>query len=276
MDFAVLNGRLMALEKLNKCWQNYGTFFGDGVYEVIRSYNGRIFALDDHIKRLSNSLEGIELDGVNVEQIKQQIIEVFDKAKIKNAKIYAQVTRGCGPRSHFLEENITPDVLIMISELPDFTDQKQNGIKAITYPDLRWKRCDIKSLNLLPNVMASRAAQKKGCQEAILVSEQGFITEGAGSGFFAINNGKLYTTPLKDNILPSISRKYILKAAADLNIELIEEHLSPQQAQKFDEMFIGVTTRDIIAIVQFDGQPIGNGQIGPITIKLQNQFQKYT
>ena len=276
LEIAVLNGKTTELEELDNSWLNYGTYFGDGVYEVIRSYNGKIFALDDHFIRLKASLEAIEMEDADVEAIRRQAISAFDSAGIKNAKIYMQITRGCGERSHFLIKGLKPDVLIMVENLPDATDQKANGLKVITYPDLRWKRCDIKSLNLLANVMASRAAQKKGCGEAILVNERGFITEGAGSSFYTIFDGKIWTTPLNENILPSVSRKYILKAASELGIGVVEEHVKAADASKAQEMLIGVTTRDVVGVVEFDGQPIGDGKVGKITRMLEKQFAHYT
>ena len=276
LEIAVLNGKTTELKKMDNSWLNYGTYFGDGVYEVIRSYNGKIFAMDDHMIRLKASVEAIELEHVDVETIRKQIIAAFDTAGIKNAKIYMQITRGCGERSHFLIKGLTPDILIMVENLPDATDQKTNGIKVITYPDLRWKRCDIKSLNLLANVMASRAAQKKHCGEAILVNEQGFITEGAGSSFYTIFDGKIWTTPLNENILPSVSRKYILKAAKELGIAVVEEHAKAADAPKAQEMLIGVTTRDVVGIVEFDGHAIGDGKVGKITRMLEKQFALYT
>jgi D-alanine transaminase len=276
LEIAVLNGKTTKIEELDNSWLNYGTYFGDGVYEVIRSYNGKIFAMDDHMIRLKASLEAIEMEHVNVDAVHKQILSAFDSAGIKNAKIYMQITRGCGIRSHFLDKNMRPDVLIMVENLPDATDQKTNGIKVITYPDLRWKRCDIKSLNLLANVMATRAAQKKGGGEAILVSEQGFITEGAGSSFYTIFDNKIWTTPLNENILPSVSRKYVLKAASELGIGIVEEHVKAADASKAKEMLIGVTTRDVVGIVEFDGQQIGDGKVGKITRMLEKQFAEYT
>lgn len=275
MELATLNGRFYPLSELDPAWQNHGTFFGDGVYDVMRSYNNKIFALDDHMIRLANSIKAIEIEGIDVEIIREQIVSSFEKSTIENAKIYIQVTRGCGPRSHLLKNTMKPDVLIIISNLDDAADQKQNGIKVISYPDLRWKRCDIKSLNLLPNIMATRAAQKKKCIEAILVNDDNFITEGASSSFFAIFDSKIHTTPLKGNILPSISRKYVFKAAQDLGIPIVEKHININDISKSHEMFIGVTTRDVVGIVKFDEHIIGDGKVGPMTRKLEEQFATY-
>lgn len=276
MELAVINNHVCGLDELDRSWKNYGTFFGDGVYEVIRSYDGKIFALDDHMIRLNNSLKAIEITGVDVEILREQIVANFERSAIKNAKIYVQITRGCGERSHFLDPEMRPDILISISNLPDFTDQKENGIKVITYPDLRWKRCDIKSLNLLANVMATRAAQKADAQEAILITENSIITEGAGSSFFIFENETVFTTPLDENILPSISRKYISKCVEELELNFVQEHISVERAKKADEMFIGVTTRDVVGVVEFDKVPVSNSKPGKITKKIAQQFLTHT
>lgn len=275
MQLAILNGQINQYDKLDRAWLNYGTFFGDGVYEVIRSYNGKIFALDEHLERLQSSMEKIGLSGIDIASVKNDILKGFDDANIANAKVYVQITRGCADRNHFLPDKINPDCLITITELPDFSDQKQNGIKAITYPDIRWKRCDIKSLNLLANVMATREAQKQGCKEAVFVDDNGLITECASAAFFAVINGKIHTAPLTANILPSITRKYILKACQNIGIEALETQITKDQAYNAEELFIGVSTRDIAGIIELDKKTISAGKPGPITTKLNEHFKTY-
>ena len=153
---------------------------------------------------------------------------------------------------------------------------KTRGIAVSTHPDLRWKRCDIKSLNLLPNVLATQAAADKGCGEAILVNESGFITEGSHSAFFAIFGQKLQTTALTANVLPSITRKFVLKAAENVGLEIAEQSLTPQQAGQADELFIAVTTKDIVPAVKFDDKSIGDGRPGKYTKLLMEQFHSFT
>ena len=150
------------------------------------------------------------------------------------------------------------------------------GIAVSTHPDWRWKRCDIKSLNLLANVLARQDAAEKGCGEAILVDEAGLITEGAGSGFFGILDRSLWTAPLSANILPSITRKFVLQAARNLGMEVVEQCLTPQQAASASELFIVVTTKDIVPVVKFDGTVIGDGKPGPQTAALIAEFRKST
>ena len=147
---------------------------------------------------------------------------------------------------------------------------------VITYPDLRWKRCDIKSLNLLPNVLARQSAAEKGAKEAILVNEAGFITEGAASSFFAVFGKTVRTAPLKDNILPSITRKYVVQAALNTNLAVLEKHLTPAEAIEANELFIAVTTKDIVGVVKFDDKVIGDGKPGNVTKQLEKAFLEFT
>ncbi len=276
MQFAMIDDKLIPLNEVGQEYFDRGIFFGDGVYEVIRSYNGKIFALDEHLERFSASLKAIEITKVDIEQVRSRIIQAFDAANISNAAIYFHITRGSGPRNHAGGDDLKPNFFMTIKELEDDTKVKTQGISVITYPDQRWKRCDIKSLNLLPNVMARRHAAKKGCDEAIFVNEEGFITEGAASAFFAINQKKLQTSPLSANILPSITRKFVIQAAKSVGLDIVDKSLTPQEACLCDELFIAVTTKDIVPVVKFDDKTIGNGKPGKFTQALAKEFRKFT
>jgi len=276
MQIAMVNDKLLPAEELESIYFDRAIYFGDGIYEVVRSYNGRIFALEEHLQRFANGLAAIEITAVNIDEIRQRILKAFEAAEIKNAKIYFHITRGSALREHSWDENLKPNFFLTVTELPEFSEIKAKGIAVSTYPDLRWKRCEIKSLNLLPNVLARQDAIKKGCSEAILVNENGLITEGAGSCLFAIFGKKLQTAPKTSNILPSITRNFAINAGKIIGLEIIEESLKPQQAKDADELFIAVTTKDIVGIVKFDDDVIGNGKPGKITLQLTEQFCSFT
>jgi D-alanine transaminase len=276
MQLAMLNDKLFALDKLDIAYLDRGLYFGDGVYEVVRSYNGRIFALDDHLARFAGSLAGIEIKGIDIEQIRSRITNAFQKAQIPNARIYFHITRGSAPRTHHWDDNIKPNFLMMITELPDRARQKKKALAVSTYPDLRWKKCWIKSLNLLPNVLACKDAARKGCDEAILVDEKALITEGASSAFFAVFKDKIQTAPLTANILPSITRKFAIKAAQNLGLQTIEKSLTVEDVKSADELFIASTTKDIEPVIKFDNFEIANARPGPITQKLIIEFATFT
>jgi D-alanine transaminase len=276
MQLAMIQDKIVPLDELEPVYLDRGVFFGDGVYEVIRSYNGKIFAFEEHLQRFGNSLSGIGMTGVDINEVRSRVRKAFDEAGIANAKIYFHITRGSGPRDHIGETDLKPNFFLTISELGDDTEVKTKGIAVSTHPDWRWKRCDIKSLNLLANVLARRDAAAKGCDEAVLVDESGFITEGSSSAFFAIIRRTLQTTPLTANVLPSITRKFVIRAAQNVGLAVVEESLTPGQAGSADELFIGVTTRDIVPVVKFDDKPIGGGRPGKYTKLLIQEFRKLT
>ena len=276
MQIAMIKDKIVPISELEPVYLDRGIFFGDGVYEVLRSYDGRIFALEEHLQRFANSLSAIAISGVDIEQIRSRVLKSFDAAGISNAKIYFHITRGSELRKHFSNASIEPNFFLTITEFEDDTQTRTNGIEVSTHPDWRWKRCDIKSLNLLANVLALRDAAEKGCAESILVDEAGLITEGASSAFFVISEQKLQTAALTVNILPSITRQFVIKAGNNIGLETIEKSLTPQQASNADEMLIASTTQDITPVVKFDGKLIGDGRPGKYTKLLIREFLSFT
>jgi D-alanine transaminase len=276
MHVAMIQDKIVPMEELEPIYFDRGIYFGDGVYEVVRSYDGKIFALEEHLQRLANSLAAIKIAGVDIDQIRCRVLKAFDAASISNAKIYFHITRGSAPRDHICDANLEPNFLLTVTELADDKKTKIEGIAVSTHPDWRWKRCDIKSLNLLPNVLARQDAAQKGCAEAILVDEAGLITEGTSSAFFAILGQTLQTTPLTSNILPSITRKFAIEAGKNVGLEIVEKSLTPQQACCADELFIAATTKDIVPVVEFDGKLIGDGKPGKYTKSLTQEFCSFT
>jgi D-alanine transaminase len=276
LKLAMVNDRITPLENLDPIYFDRGIYFGDGVYEVLRSYDGKIFALEEHLQRFATSLAAIRINSVDLGQVRDRVERAFVTAGLSNARIYFHVTRGSAPRSHVWEADLEPNFFLTVGELPDATEEKARGIAVSTHPDWRWKRCDIKSLNLLANVLARQDAVDKGCDEAILVNEAGCITEGSGSAFFAIVGQTLQTAPLTANILPSITRQYVVKAANNVGLAVKEDCLTPQQAISADEQFIAVTTKDIVPVVRFDGTVIGTGSPGSETKALMTEFLRFT
>ena len=276
MQIAMIQDKIVPITELEPVYLDRGIFFGDGVYEVVRSYDGRIFTLEEHLQRFANSLSAIEISGLDIDRIRSRILKSFDVACISNARIYFHVTRGSELRKHLNNPDLEPIFFLTVTELEDNTQDKTRGIEVSTHPDWRWKRCDIKSLNLLANVLARRDAAAKGCAEAILIDEAGFITEGASSAFFAIAEQTLQTTALTANILPSITRQFVIKAGKNIGLETIEKSLTPQQASYADELFVASTTQDITPVVKFDGKLIGDGKPGKHTKLLTREFLSFT
>ena len=275
MQIALIQNKIVPIDKLDPVYLDHGLFFGDGVYEVIRSYKGRIFALEEHLQRFSQSLAAVEITGVDIDLIRSNVLKAFEAAGIVDAKIYFHITRGSGLRNH-VSDSLKPNFFLTVTELEDDTETKANGIAVSTFPDWRWKRCDIKSLNLLPNVLARQAAAKEGCDEAIFVNDAGQITEGAGSAFFAVIGRSLQTSPLTANILPSITRQFVIDAGKNIDLEIVEKSLTPEDAISADELFIAVTTKDIVPVVKFDDKIIASGKPGKYTKLLTDEFRKFT
>jgi D-alanine transaminase len=285
MQLAMIQDELMPMDTVPQSYLDRAMYYGDGVYEVIRSYKGHIFALDDHLVRFANSLEAVDIHGLAMDTIKRRVLDAFDQASIENAKIYFHVTRGSGPRDPLEAPDLPPNFYLTITELQDAALEKTQGVAVMTHPDLRWKRCDIKSLNLLPNVLARREAQRQGCSEAILMNEQGFITEGSASAFFAVCRDSdaqgdwpglcLRTSALHVNILPSVTRKFVIKSAKAIGLNVVERSVLVEEAKAAEELFMAVTTRDIVPIVKFDGHAISQGSPGKVTKDLMQAFQQF-
>ena len=275
MQVAMINDKILPIEKLDPVYLDRGTFFGDGVYEVIRSYDGKLFALDEHIERFANSLAAISIVGVDIGQVRSRVVEAFETAGIADAKIYFHITRGSEMRSHVAHKGIKPNFFLTLTNLEYDLKAKADGICVSTHPDWRWTRCDIKSLNLLANILAREDAAKKGCSEAILVDSNGLVTEGAGSAFFAIIGESLRTAPLTANILPSVTRKFVLLAATNAGLSIVEQSLTTEETIGADELFTAVTTQDIVPVVKFDNNVIGDGKPGKYTKRLIEEFRSF-
>jgi D-alanine transaminase len=273
MQLVIVDDKLIEASKLDSAYLDYGTFFGDGVYEVLRSYDGKLFAIEEHLARFKRSLAEIEIEGININDVRDKVIMAWGKSGYANAKIYFHITRGAGVRDH-AAEGLTPRFFLLVSEAEDATEQKQKGITAMTVPDTRWKRCDIKSLNLLPNVLAKRLAHKRGCDEAIFVDDKGGITEGSSSAFFAIFGNNLQTSPLAANILPSITRQFVLKIYKNAGLGLVEKQIKAEDATKADELFIAVSSKDIVPVVKFNEITISGGKPGKYSKLLIEEFKK--
>jgi D-alanine transaminase len=276
MQIAMLQDKIVPIEDLEPVYFDRAIYFGDGVYEVARSYDGKIFALEEHMQRFANSLAATRITGVDIDEVRSRVQKAFEAAGVPSAIIYFHITRGSALRKHTWDANLQPNFFLTVTESADNADEKAKGVAVSTHPDWRWRRCDIKSLNLLANVLARQDAAQKGCAEAILVDEAGLITEGSHSTFFAIFRQKLQTAPLTANILPSITRKFAIEAARNIGLTVVEQSLTPQQASHADELFIAGTTQDIVAVVRFDGQVIGDGRPGKYTKSLTEEFLKFT
>lgn len=275
-EIAIVGDTLMPLENLDPAYLDRGTFYGDGVYDVVRSYAGRLFMLDEHLDRFRRNLDEVRIRGIDIPTVRTRILKAFETAELSDCAIYFHATRGSAIRSHVPIGDLKPNFLLTVTRLPDRSADKQRGVAVCTHPDTRWKRCDIKSLNLLPNVLAKIDAHEKGCAEAIFVSPDGWITEGASSAFFAVFGRSIVSHPLDTDILPSITRLVVVRLAEKLGLPFEERLLRSDEAATADELFIGSSTADLIPVTRFDGKQIGTGEPGELTRRLMHGFADET
>jgi len=255
-----------------------GFLFADGVYEAIRTYNKKLFRFEDHFERLKRSLNEIRINYPQTIDLEKIIFELIEKNKIKSeALIYLQITRGTSiPRKHnFPEEHVKPTLFISVQNLVENISERQKGIKVILDKDIRWLRCDVKSVSLLPVVLSNQKAKEAGAEEAILVRD-GLVTEGTHTNFFAIKNEVVYTAPESNLILSGISRKVVIEICHSIKIKVNENFIQKKELKSFDEFFITSTTKEITPVVQIDDWKINKGKPGKMTLELQTEFSKLT
>jgi len=270
MELAMVNDLIVPIEEARIDAHDRGLYFGDGVYEVIAGRGGKLFALERHLQRLEYSLREMQmLAKVDMAQIRQRVEKSFGEAGISDAKVYFHLTRGRALRSHEYAEDWQPNFLLTVQEL----NRSQAALaKVITHPDWRWKRCDIKSLNLLANVLAKNAAKQAGAVEAILVDENGMVTEGTSMSVLLIEGRELRTAPLGANILAGITRALLLEWAGDFGLEVREESFTVSEAQQGDELFLTGTTTGVMAISHLDGKTIADGKAGAYTPQFRQRL----
>lgn len=270
-----INGEIMPMAEARLNVEDRGFQFADGVYEVIRLYNGRPFALDEHLARLERSAEGIQLSAPMEKQaLAGQIEKFLAQSGVGEGMIYLQLTRGVAPRNHVFPASAKPTLLFYARPLPPPAPPGAGeGVKLLAVPDERWKRCWIKSIALLPNVLARNAAIAAGADEAVFV-EDGIVTECSISNFFAVMEGKLFTHPPGSKILSGITRKMVLECAGESGLETVEQPIPEEQATHADELFITSTTRQIQWVVRWNNHPIGQSRCGPMTKRLHQALQQ--
>ncbi|MDO9105857.1 MAG: D-amino acid aminotransferase [Methylovulum sp.] len=268
-----LNGQYLPLNEAKISVMDRGFLFGDGVYEVIPAYHGRLFYLRQHLERLDNSLAAIRLANPHTREQWQAILAPLLDAG-QNQYIYLQITRGVAvKRDHAFPENIQPTVFAMCSNIMPFAG-RDAGIKAVTMDDSRWKLCNAKAITLLANILHRQEALDQGSAEAILVRD-GYVTEGAASNVFAVIDGVLLTPPKGHDILPGITRDVILEIAQTNHIACREEAISLAQFKSAEEIWVTSSTREIIPVVELDGQPVADGKPGPLWQNMDQLFQAY-
>ncbi|MBI3946451.1 MAG: D-amino acid aminotransferase [Armatimonadetes bacterium] len=276
-EVACLNGRMLPLSEARIPVDDRGFLFGDSVYEVARTYGGRIWALDRHLARLRRSLAAIAIEGADLDALRADILEAHRQSEIETAVIYIQITRGVAPRSHVPDGAMTPTVLVTVRPLggPGPTSRPDEGVRALLMPEARWARRDIKSTNLLPNILAKREARSAGAFEAIFTTDDGWITEGSSSNVFVVQAGTARTPPKGAHLLPGITRDLVIEITRDEGIPLEEALVSRADLFAADEVFLTGTGAEVIGVVRIDEETIGSGRVGPVTRRLLDAYHEW-
>jgi len=271
-----LNGRFAAKEDLRISPDDRGFLFGDGVYEVICSYGGRLFKPREHMLRLKNSLHEMRILVPDVDDLANVGLELLERNGMASsfAMVYFQVTRGVAPRRHPFPDPGTPaTVYATVSPYHLPLEKWEDGVSAILQPDLRWARCDIKTVALVPNILANQKAAEAGAYEAILVRE-GFVTEGTHTSFGAVLDGELWTHPLTQHLLPGITRSIVLGLCRELAIHVREQAVPADRLREASELMLFATSIAITPVVRVEGWTVGDGTPGPVACKLLAAFRR--
>jgi D-alanine transaminase len=277
MTTAYLNGSFLPLEDACVPVMDRGFLFGDGVYEVIPAYGGKLFRLTQHLQRLQNSLDGVRIGNPLTTDAWRELLEelVVSNAGSDQA-VYLQVTRGvAAKRDHAFPAEIGPTIFAMSHPLPAACNAAaEQGTHAITLPDIRWQHCNIKAITLLPNVLLRQQAIDAGTAEAILVRD-GYATEGAASNLFIVSKGVLVTPPKGPALLPGITRDLIIELAAGNAVACREAGISAAELHSAEEIWLTSSTREISPVTRLDDAAVGNGMPGPVWKHMMSLFQAY-
>jgi D-alanine transaminase len=275
---AYLNGQYLPRSAATISVEDRGFIFGDGVYEVWRVVNGTLFETERHLDRLAFGLSELRIAAPDIAR-EDVLTAVARRLVIESgflsgeATLYLEVTRGVAPRTHqFPSKPTNPTVYATVNRFVPPEDLRLKGAACITIPDIRWQRCDIKTIQLLPNVLAKQAAVERGALDAIMIRD-GVATEGSHANLFAVVDGVLRTHPTDHRILAGVTRAVVLELARNIGVSAVEEPLTETELASADELFLAGTTTDVMPVVRLNDATIGSGEPGPITTRLVREFR---
>lgn len=272
-----LNGQILPVSQAHISVLDRGFLFGDGVYEVIPAYGGHLLRPFEHLQRLQNSLDGIRLNNpLNQSQWLDIMQQLLEQNPAEDQCVYLHISRGVvAEREHTFSDDATATVFVMVSPLLSVSRQAlEKGVSAITLEDIRWRACHIKATTLLVNSLLKQQAKDEGAAEALLVRD-GQVTEGTASNLFVVQGSQLITPPVSPLLLPGVTRDLVLELARNQDIDCLERDISVAELKAADEIWITSSTREIVPVVELDGEPVGNGQSGPIWETMIDIYQAY-
>jgi D-alanine transaminase len=275
MSIVYLNGAWLPASEARVSVNDRGFLFADGIYEVTPAYRGRFFLMDRHRERLLKGLCELRIDAnlVGLDEVHDRLLSENDLTDEPIAYVYLQITRGSAPRSHaFPKVPVEPTIYAFAHAYHrPSTEAWEAGFEAVTVPDRRWSRVDIKTIALLPNVLAQQAAVDAGVGDALMVRD-GIALEGAHSNFFAVFGETVVTHPKSNVILPGITRGYVVEMAQEMGLRVEERAIQIEELARADEAFFTGTTTEVRPTVRIDGRPVGSGRVGPVTQRLSAAF----
>jgi len=272
---AYVNGRYEVYGEAGVHIDDRGYQFADGVYEVIAVIGGKLLDEGPHLDRLERSLRELRIPApMRRDALKVVLRETLRQNRIKSGIVYIQISRGVAPRDHGFPKNAAPSLVVTARRIKGASAAAvADGIGVITLPDIRWRRADIKSTSLLPNILAKQAAREAKAYEAWQVDDQGFVTEGASTNAWIVTkNGELVTHPANQAILNGITRLGVLEAARRQGLKIVERPFTVDEAKNAKEAFISSTTSHVLPVVSIDGHSVGNGHPGEITLALRQGY----
>ncbi len=274
-DVLFVNGRFTTTAERVLGVEDRGFQFGDAVYEVFKFIDKRPKFMLDHYRRLDRGLREIDIPNPwDDREFELVMRELIDRTAFDDGIVYVQVSRGEAERAHFYPDGMKPTALAYTRafRFPDEA-KKERGIRLVTTADLRWKQCQVKSVNLLANALAKKRAQRAGADEALLMAD-GFAREGASSSFFVVRGGRVITHPLDEHILPGVVRDHAIELALGAKIRVDERPIREGELFDLEEAFITSTTQSVMPVAEIDGRVIGNSRRGEITATLQRLFDE--
>jgi len=275
-DVYYVNGRFTEPENAVVSVEDRGFLFGDGVYEVLRAYGQHIFRIDEHLERLSGSLNAINISYSDIPELKSLCFEALNRSGYSDALIYIQITRGVAKRSHVPPKGMQPTIVIIVYKTPILPEQLfRKGAKAILNPDIRWAKCYIKTLQLLPNTMALSQANAESAIEAIM-HKKGIVTECCSSNVFIVKNNRVKTHPADETILHGVSRKTVLEILQHQGVTVLEQEFTTEELLQSDEVFITNTLVEVMPITKIDDTTVADGNPGQLTLMLMEEFKRQT
>jgi D-alanine transaminase len=274
MDIAFINGEFLPKEKIKISPDDRGFLFGDGIYEVMKWYGSFFFDSESHLVRLKRSLREVKINWVEAGSFLNISSELIRKNNLENrhALVYMQVTRGAAPRNHsFPDPEVAPTVYAFAREIKQAGSALPAGVSVLLRKDIRWSRCDIKSVSLLANTLSFQEAHERGMKECIFVRD-GVITEGSRSNIFIVSDGTLFTHPESGCILSGVTRKNIIRIAKESGIPVSDEPFPEKDLGKIQEAFITNTSAEVTPVISFEQIKVGNGDPGPVTAQIHKRF----